>query len=313
MIDFLFGVFSSTYYVGTFLSLFTLIFFSSLGNCFSLRSGFYNIGGEGQIYLGGFVASLCLSNFSSLPFYVNFIFSFIVTILITGFFSALASFVNDYKKVSVLLASYIFSAALIPILDSLISGVFRGKTGNLLATDFIPENIRLISILPPSSLNAFIFVVPLFCIFSCYVFFNTRYGFELDLWGKAEEFSKFSGLSYRKVLYSSMFIDGALHGMTGFVAIVGQYYTCHVGFVAGLGWNALTCALLAKKNPVLLIPSALFLSWLLTSVSRFSLMNNLGFDFSGILQGTIIFIIAGKSFFAKIFYMFTEFKRKKWN
>ena len=121
MTDFLFGVFSSTYYVGTFLSLFTLIFFSSLGNCFSLRSGFYNIGGEGQIYLGGFVASLCLSNFSSLPFYVNFIFSFIVTILITGFFSALASFVNDYKKVSVLLASYIFSAALIPILDSLIS------------------------------------------------------------------------------------------------------------------------------------------------------------------------------------------------
>lgn len=300
MIDFLTGVFSSPYYVGVFLSLFTLIFFSSLGNCISLRCGFFNLGGEGQIYLGGFLASLCLSKLSFMPFYLNFLFSLVITISSVALFSILASLVNDLKKVSVLLASYIFSAALIPILDFLISSVFRGKTGNLLATDFIPENVRLVSLLPPSSLNVFIFFVPLCALFFYYIFNKTKYGCELLIWGRGVEFAKFSGLSYRKVLYSSMFINGCFHGLTGFIAVVGQYYTCHVGFYIGLGWNALTCALLAKKNPLLLIPSALFLSWLLSSASRYSLMNNLGVDISGIIQGIIIFIIAGKGLIFKL-------------
>lgn len=299
MIDFLFGIFSSPYYVGVFLNLAVLISFSALGNCVSLKADFYNLGGEGQIYLAGFLSSLFLVQFEFLPPIINFIFSFLLTIFFTGTFSILSAVCNDLKKASVLLVSFIFSAAIIPIIDALISGRFRGDFGNLLATKFIPQSVRLNSILKPSPLNFSIFILPIFCVILFLIFNKTRFGIELSIFGKSKTAAISSGLSYRKILYSSLFIDGTLHGVTGFLAIVGQHFTCHLGFVNGLGWNALTCALLASKNPIFVIPSGLFLAWILSSASRFSLVNNLGFDISGIIQGVIIFLIAGRKIFLK--------------
>lgn len=318
MADFLFGIFSSSYYIGTFLNLFVLISFSTLGNCISLRAGFYNLGGEGQIYLAGFVSSLLLVYFDFIPPMMNFILSFLITIFITGFFSVLSAICNDIKKASVLLVSYIFSAAIIPIIDSLISGSFRGDFGNLLATQFIPNSVRLQSILKPSPLNFSIFIVPISCVLLYFVFQKSKYGFELSLWGTSKEFAKYSGLSYRKTLYSSLFLDGALHGVAGFLSIVGLHFTCHVGFVNGLGWNALTCALLASKNPIFVIPASLFLAWILSSATRFSLVNNLSLDISGIIQGVIIFLVAGKEIYCskilkKLLQTFSLKNVKTWN
>ena len=101
-------------------------------------------------------------------------------------------------------------------------------------------------------------------------------------------------------LCSTLFIDGAIHGFAGFIAVVGTYFACYKGFANSMGWNALTCALLAGKNPLFVIPSGLFLSWLYTSASRFSLVNNFGFDMSGIIQGVVVFAVAGNIAFTKL-------------
>lgn len=296
MIDFFTGIFSSPYYAGVFLNLFSLMVFSALGNCISLKAGFYNLGGDGQIYLGGFIAALCLSRFSFLPAALNFIFSFCIASCVCGLFCVCSAVCSDLKKVSVLLTSYLFSSALIPVLDFFISGKFRTEEGNLLATDFIPEKVRLASLLPPSPLNASIFLIPVLCFLFWFIFNRTNYGTEIAVWGCGSEFAVYSGLSQKKILYSTLFIDGALHGVTGFFAVAGQYFTCHVGFASGLGWNSFTCALLANKNPLAVIPAGLFLAWIFSSAERFSLLNNFGANISGIIQGVILFFIAADFF-----------------
>ncbi|MCR5612503.1 ABC transporter permease subunit [Treponema sp.] len=291
--DFFFGIFSSTYYTGLFINLAALMAFSALGNCLTLKAGFYNIGGEGQIYLSGFVAALSLNTFASLPPMLCIMLSCLMAATAGAVLAVLSAVCNDVKKISVLLSSYLFSSALIPVLDYLISGPFRTSKGNLLATEFIPESVRLKSMLPPSPLNGCIFLIPIAAFGLWYIIQHTNYGKEISIWGAGGEFALYSGLSYRKTLYSTLVLDGALHGLTGFFAVAGQYYTCHLGFSAGLGWNALTCALLAAKNPLGVIPSSLFLAWIFSSASRYSLVHNTGFDVSGMIQGAVIFFVAG--------------------
>ena len=75
-------------------------------------------------------------------------------------------------------------------------------------------------------------------------------------------------------------------------AVCGTYFTCHNGFYSGMGWNALSVALIASSNPLALIPTSLFLSWLYTSAGRVSLTQGFGFDISGIIQGAILFSVA---------------------
>lgn len=299
MLDFFTGVFSSPYYFGLFLNMFVLMSFSAIGNCLTLKSGFYNLGGEGQIYLSGFVAAICLNRFSFMLPVLNIFLSLLISVLSSCILELVSAVINDFKKVNVLLTTYLISSASIIIIDYLVGNVFRTKEGNLLATDFITENLRLKSILPPSPLNVLIFAVPFISLIFFYLQNKTMWGKRSAVWGISNEFAIYSGFSYRKNIYSVMAVDGVLHGLTGFAAVVGTYFTCHQSFSSGMGWNALTCALLANKNPLLVIPSGLFLSWLYTSSSRFSLVHNFGFDMAGIIQGIVIFVVAANVTFAE--------------
>lgn len=299
MLDFFTGVLSSPYYFGLFFNMFVLMSFSAIGNCITLKSGFYNLGGEGQIYLSGFVAAIFLNKFSFMPPVFNIFLSLLISVLSSSILELVSALINDFKKVNVLLTTYLISSASIIIVDYLVGNVFRTKEGNLLATDFIAENLRLKSILPPSPLNVLIFAVPFISLIFWYLQNKTMWGKRSAIWGISNEFAIYSGFSYRKNIYSVMAVDGVLHGLTGFAAVVGTYFTCHQSFSSGMGWNALTCALLANKNPLFVIPSGLFLSWLYTSSSRYSLVHNFGFDMAGIIQGIVIFVVAANVTFAE--------------
>ncbi|MBR5933677.1 MAG: ABC transporter permease [Treponema sp.] len=300
MLDFLTGIFSSSYYTGLWLNTAVLISIAAFGNVITLKSGYYNLGGDAQIYMAGFVSSMCLVQFSSFPPVINIILTLLITLTVSGMVECLSSIFYIFKRVNVLLTTYLVSSALIPVLDYLTSVVFRTKEGNLLATEFIAENLRLKSILSPSPLNLSILFLPVLCVLVWVLLNKTLWGKRVIIFGKSEEFAIYSGLSLKQNLCSTLFIDGAIHGFAGFIAVVGTYFACYKGFANSMGWNALTCALLAGKNPLFVIPSGLFLSWLYTSASRFSLVNNFGFDMSGIIQGVVVFAVAGNIAFTKL-------------
>lgn len=289
-IDFVTGTFTSTFYFGTFLNTAVLLAFAALGDSISIKSGNLNLGGEGQIYTGGFIAAIIFT--SPLPPVIAVISGLAAAAAggaVQVLFSAL---LRQLKKANVLLTSFLISAAIIPVIDSLIAGKFRGQTGNLLATQFIPENLRLLQILPPSPLNVSIIAIPFLCVIF-HIFLNkTKAGKRLIIWGAAPEFAHYCGYSENKSLYISLIISGAMHGITGGIAVLGTYFTCHSGFYGGMGWNALSCALLAQSEPLLIIPASLVLSWLYTSAGRVSLMQSIQFDISSLIQGIILFCIS---------------------
>jgi simple sugar transport system permease protein len=127
-----------------------------------------------------------------------------------------------------------------------------------------------------------------------YYLFKTASGRRLTVWGKAPEFAAYSGYSETKIVYLSLLGSGALHGLTGFFAVCGTYYSCQTGFYSGIGWNALACALIAQANPLALVPAGLVISWLYTGASRISLTQNFGFDISSLIQGVVLFFISAR-------------------
>ena len=59
-----------------------------------------------------------------------------------------------------------------------------------------------------------------------------------------------------------------------------------------MGWNALSSALIAGANPLLLIPSSLFMGFITTYSNKFALYHNFGCDMSSMLQAVILFLIS---------------------
>ncbi|MBQ9539449.1 MAG: ABC transporter permease, partial [Treponema sp.] len=125
-----------------------------------------------------------------------------------------------------------------------------------------------------------------------YMMFKSGYGFRMQIWGTSPLFAKFAGYKSAANSYASLAISGALHSLTGFFAVTGCYYTCHKGFYANMGWNALNVALISSSNPINIIPVSLVLAWIYTSASRVALTQGFDFDIAGIVQGIILFAVS---------------------
>ena len=162
------------YYLGSALNLSALYMIAGSGAALSIKSGELNLGGEGQIYLGGFISALVLGFFStsshtkvaSTPVLLAHIISLALAFAIPALVTLFSALLKKVRGADFLFTSFIASAAIIPFIDGLIAGPARSKTENLLATAFIAPQFRLSQLLPPSPLNAS-FIVDVFFISGC--------------------------------------------------------------------------------------------------------------------------------------------------
>lgn len=290
--DFLTGSFTSLYYFGAILNTASLFMAAGLGDAVLLTTGEFNLGGEGQIYAGGFITAVVLSATASLPPVVSLLCALAAAMAVPACMTLVSGLLRQFKNANILLTTFLVSAAVIPFIDSLIAGPFRGSYGNLLATSFIREAVRFPHILAPSPLSAAALTLPLLCTAGWYFIYRTGGGKRLQITGISNEFAEYCGYPRTKIMYGTLAASGALHGITGFIAVTGTYYTCHSGFYTGMGWDALSCALIAGSNPAALIPSSLILSWIFTSADRVALNYNSGFDIGSLIQGIMLSCIA---------------------
>lgn len=282
------------FYFGTALNLSVLYMIAGCGSCVSLKAGQFNLGGEAQVYAGGFICAIFLSmqSVSKLPPVLAILLALLLSFMISGIISGISALLHQLKNADFLFTSFILSSAIIPLIDGLISGPFRSKTENLLATPFIPKNMHLPAILQPSPLNISIFFALLICVLFGYLIFRTPFGRKICILGISNQFAQYSTYDCKTLHYESAFISGGMHGICGAVTILGTYFTCHSGFYSGLGWNALSAALIARSNPLLLIPSSIFLAFITTFSNKYALYNSYSFDMSGILQASILLLIS---------------------
>ena len=282
------------YYFGLMLSLAVIYMFAGVGAAFTLKTGKVNLAGEGLVYLGGFITGVLLDIFAKanvIPFAALSL-AFIIAAACGALLMIFCQFLNKYKDADFLLTSFITSSALIPLIDGLISGPFRTKSGNLLATPYIATQYRFASILKPSPLNPSIFAAIIICILLEVFFRKSRFGKHIQIYGISPEFSYYSGFACNRITFTAAGMSGALHAIAGAIAVCGTYFTCHSGFYSGMGWNALSVAMIARTRPLLIIPVSVLISALMTYSGRFALYSNLDFDVNALIQALILFMIA---------------------
>ena len=282
------------YYFGLMLSLSAIYMLAGAGAAFSLKAGRINLAGEGLIYLGGFLCAILLDLFAAIkmPAFFAVTFSFIICASAGALLLIFCELLYKFKHADFLLTSFITSSAIIPLIDGLISGPFRSKTGNLLATPYILAQYRFPSILKPSPLNSSIFFAVALCILQELFFTKSRFGKHIQIYGISPQFAMYSGFECNKITFTAAGVCGGLHALAGAVSICGIYFTCHTSFYAGLGWNALSVAMIARTRPALVIPVSIAISALMTYSSRYALYSSLDFDVNMLIQAVILFMIA---------------------
>lgn len=292
--------FSSSWYAGKMLNTASLLLLPALGALLSLHAGELNLGGEGQVYAGGFVTAVflnavCPAGLESVPgplaAALIMLAAFLLAALTGAFLTLIPELLSLFRKIPVLLSSFLLSSACIPLIDDAIARIVSKTGSNLLSTPQISSSFRFARLLPPSQLNASAIFILAISVLVFAVLYGTRKGEIFRICGKAPEFALYSGYHLRTNRAAGLLLSGAFHGMTGFFAVTGTYFACQNGFYSGMGWNALTVALIAQNAPELLLPASLILAWLFTASDSVVLTGNIASDMTSIIQAVVLISI----------------------
>jgi simple sugar transport system permease protein len=297
---FFIGPWASPWFLGNTLDHMSLLLTASLGIALAFRGGCFNLGGEGQIYLGGLAAALVLllggAGESPAPLAGNtaafglLCLAALAALTTGGIMGAVSGILKRKFHANELITSFLLSAALTPLGDYLISGPLRDPRGNLLATPRFPLNRLLLRFLPPSNLSVS-FAFALILVIGGHLFINkTAPGYRFRIAGAAPDFARYGGIRPELYWSPALTVSGALSGLTGFFAVAGTYGLCHLGFPGGLGWNAIAVALIARNNPLALFPAALIYGWLKAGSDSALLASELNFETAAFIQAVVLLL-----------------------
>jgi simple sugar transport system permease protein len=278
---------SSPWFIGNTLDGIVLLLTASLGFAVAFRGGCFNLGGEGQIYLGGIAASAVLLAGGPGGSIVLGA-AALAAVSAGGAMGALSGFLKRRFGANELITSFLLSAALSPLGDYLVSGPLRDPSGNLLAT---ARFARLLPrIMPPSALSLSL-IFSLILIAALHLFINrTAWGYRFRIAGSDPDFARYGGINPERCWIPAMTASGALGGLGGFFAVAGTYGLCHLGFPGGLGWNAAAVALIARNHPLALLPAALVYGWLKAGSDSALLAAGLKVETTAFIQAAVLLL-----------------------
>ena len=109
----------NVYYLGSALNLSSLYMIAGTGALISIKSGDFNLGGEGQIYLGGFVSAVILAALgkSGLPPAFAVLLALAAAAASSALLAGLSAVFKILRNADFLFTSFIASAAIIPFID----------------------------------------------------------------------------------------------------------------------------------------------------------------------------------------------------
>lgn len=264
----------------------------------AFRMRFWNIGGEGQVLVGGLAAAACMITLADkMPNVVVVLLMVVCSLgagaiwgLIPAFFKAKW---NTNETLSTLMMNYIATqlVAFYTIVWEMPKG--SGKIGiinqktNIGWLPEIGESKYLLSIVVA------VLVTVLMYIYLTY----SKHGYEIEVVGESERTARYVGIKVEKVIVRTMLLSGAICGLVGLLLVGGINHTVTTTIANGQGFTAVMVSWMAKFNPFTMIFTSFLIIFLNRGASEISTTFGLNQSFADILTGIILFFIIGCEFF----------------
>jgi len=297
---FFIGPFLNTYSLGNMIDAAVPLIFSGLGIAVAFKASLFNLGGEGQIYTGAVITTvicLILPNLGSVGGPVT---GLLAGGVAAGLLAALSGYLKVKWNVDNMISSFLLSGVIIYIVDYLITGVFDDPSSSLLATPYINSRYFLLPVLEPSTLSISIYFALFAALFIYILLYRTRWGYELNMCGLNREFARYGGINVSSYVTIPLFLSGMLHGLGGGLAVLGTYHLSIKGFTSGIGWNGIAVALLAKNNPLGVIPAALFFTYVNAGAKAAMLNSDVSYELAAVVEAFVFFFITARLIFRVI-------------
>jgi ABC-type uncharacterized transport system permease subunit len=230
---------------------------SALGVALAIRGGLWNIGAEGQIYLGAAGAAGAAMFAPDVAGLHGPVVGLIAGFLTGALWGAIPGTLRAYRGINEVITSLLLVYVAIQIVNYLVEGPWLVPNSTFPATAVLPLRDRLPRIWPGTLLNAGFLIALGMALVAYILLYKTELGLWIRSIGGNERASYVMGLPVRSMLVAVMALSGGFAGLAGAVEVLGTRGRLMEGFSPGYGFEAIAIALLGRLHPFGIVCAAL--------------------------------------------------------
>jgi len=256
------GVGFTLYYATSFI-------FTGLAVAVCFHAGLFNIGVDGQAYIGGLGATLAAFAFGILPWPVAALLAIVGSAVFGAAFAAIPGYLqakrDSHIVITTIMFNYIASALMGYLLVHvlIVPGSMDPKSAPLPASALVPQFYQALAPLgvkwPVTPFNLS-FVLAILCVVGVWaLIWRTRLGYEIRTVGANSSAAIYGGISPARVTILTTLISGALAGGLAVNVILGDEQRLILDFTSGFGFVGIAVALMGRAHPFgIVLASLLF-------------------------------------------------------
>lgn len=266
--------------------------FAGLAVAIGFRCGLFNIGAEGQFFMGALGSAYVGYSITGLPAFIHLPLAILGGVVAGAIWGAIPGFLKAKFGAHEVVNTIMMNWIAFRLSDWLLKGPmkatgYRPVTPNIEATAelprFFPEPLRF---------NWGFILALVFAWLVYWFLFKTTLGFEIRAVGANPDAAKYAGMNIVRNFVLVMVLSGALAGMAGAVQVLGTDHWVGQGFSAGYGFDAIALALLGKSNPLGVVLAGLLFGILRGGATTMQSLAGVPIDIISIIQGLVIIFVA---------------------
>lgn len=289
------GAFGNARHIGDFMEYAMVLCLCGLACVLAARVGIFNVGGEGQLLLGGIFACQVGIWMQGKPMPLVIACAALAAMAVGAAYALIPGVLKVKVKVNEVITTIMLNTIAAYLCAFLAKGPWKNANSNLIAaTEQLDVRYWFSSIISSSKLSTAIFAAAMMTFLVWYVMQKTSKGFEMKLTGQNPRFARFSGLKTDRMVIICMMISGAMCGLVGMFRVYGAEHLYKDSISKDYYFEGLMVAMIAQYKPLPVIGLSIFFAILKIGADG---MQSVGVpnQIYQIIQTIVIFFMAAES------------------
>ncbi|HSF81623.1 MAG TPA: ABC transporter permease [Anaerolineales bacterium] len=267
--------------------------FAGLSVALGFRAGLFNIGAEGQIFLGAVFATYVGYSVKGLPAIIHLPLALLAGFVGGGLWGFIPGWLKARTGAHEVINTIMLNYIAFRLSDWLLTGPMKRPGSFNPVSPTIEETAKLPALFgAPVRFHLGFFVALLVAWLVHWFLFKTKWGFDLRTVGANPRAARYAGMSVTGGMVIAMVIAGALAGMAGANEVLGVNHNLAQAFSSGYGFDAIALALLGNSQPAGVVLASLLFGALRNGATGMQLAADIPIDIISVVQAFILVFVA---------------------
>lgn len=271
----------------------TPLLLAGLGMVFAFKAKVWNVGGEGQIYMGALAATWVGVNLTGLPAWLHLPLALLAGAIAGSLWALIPALLKVYMKVNEVITSLMLNYIAILFISWVVHGPMQEVGGFMPQTPRVANTAILPLLFPPSRLHAGVILAITLAFVVYLLLFYTPLGYNIRAVGANPSAAEHGGIRVSRTILLVMVMSGMMTGLAGANEVLGFHYRLMDGISPGYGFTAMVVALLGKLNPLAVVLSAYLFASLNVGAAQMQRVLQVPIALSQVIQGLVVLCVLG--------------------